>query len=138
MSAFQVHRHVAFSETDAAGILHFARYPVWMEDAEHAFLRSLGFTAHEAGGHMFPRVRVEVDHGGPLTYHQGCTVHVDVDHVGRSSVRYRFAFVPDGADDPIARGVMTAVCCTQGPDGLASSPIPDDLRAALVGAMATS
>ncbi|MGY8650976.1 MAG: acyl-CoA thioesterase, partial [Verrucomicrobiia bacterium] len=39
---FIITRRVEFSETDAAGIVHFANFYRYMEYAEHAFFRSLG------------------------------------------------------------------------------------------------
>ena len=41
---FQITRRVEFSETDLAGIMHFSNFFRFMESAEHAFWRSLGFS----------------------------------------------------------------------------------------------
>ena len=41
-SEFNTTRRIEFSDTDMAGIVHFSRFFVFMEAAEHAFLRSLG------------------------------------------------------------------------------------------------
>src|SRR5689334_19819650 len=41
---FTVRHLVQFSETDMAGIVHFSNYFRWMEEVEHAFLRSLGMS----------------------------------------------------------------------------------------------
>ncbi|MEE8147584.1 MAG: hypothetical protein V3T24_08275, partial [Longimicrobiales bacterium] len=35
-------RRIEFADTDMGGIVHFARFFVFMETAEHEFLRSLG------------------------------------------------------------------------------------------------
>ena len=40
-------RRVEFAETDMAGIVHFANFYRMMENAEHAFFRSLGFSVHD-------------------------------------------------------------------------------------------
>ena len=51
---FQITRRVEFSETDLAGIMHFSNFFRFMESAEHAFFRSLGFSVarvpQRAGG----------------------------------------------------------------------------------------
>lgn len=39
---FRYERRVEFRDTDAAGMMHFSTYFTRMEEAEHAFLRSLG------------------------------------------------------------------------------------------------
>jgi acyl-CoA thioester hydrolase len=38
---------VEFFETDLAGIVHFANYYRFMEQAEHAFFRALGLKIHD-------------------------------------------------------------------------------------------
>jgi len=43
---FTTNRRVEFSDTDMAGIMHFARFFVFMETAEHQFLNSLGTSVH--------------------------------------------------------------------------------------------
>ena len=37
-------RRVEFADTDMAGIIHFANYYRYMEEAEHSFFRSLGLS----------------------------------------------------------------------------------------------
>ncbi|MBL8848408.1 MAG: acyl-CoA thioesterase, partial [Planctomycetaceae bacterium] len=44
MPHFVSQRRVQFSETDMAGIVHFANFFRWMEEAEHEYFRSLGLT----------------------------------------------------------------------------------------------
>ena len=41
---FKAVRRVEFSDTDMAGIVHFANFFRYMETAEHGFYRSLGFS----------------------------------------------------------------------------------------------
>ena len=47
-NGFQFERRVEFCETDAAGIAHFSSLIVYMEQAEHALLRSLGLSVAAA------------------------------------------------------------------------------------------
>ena len=42
MYELRAHRKVEFSDTDMAGIVHFSRLIVFMENAEHAFIEALG------------------------------------------------------------------------------------------------
>ena len=59
-------------------------------------------------------------------------MEVRVKNVGRSSVTYAFEFSKAGA--VVARGQVTSVCCrTRGDRQLESAPIPDSLRAKLLG-----
>ena len=41
---FKATRRVEFSDTDMAGIVHYANFFRFMETAEHGFYRSLGFS----------------------------------------------------------------------------------------------
>ena len=43
-SEFRTTRRIEFEDTDAARIAHFSRFYVFMEQAEHAFLRSLNLS----------------------------------------------------------------------------------------------
>lgn len=45
---FHWRRRVEFSETDMAGIAHFSSFIIYMEQAEHALLRSLGTSVFRA------------------------------------------------------------------------------------------
>ena len=65
---FRVQRIVEFSDTDVAGIVHFARFFCFMEAAEHAFWRSLGLSVKMdwEGEHLgFPRVSANFDNIRP-------------------------------------------------------------------------
>lgn len=44
---FHWRRRVEFAETDMAGIAHFSSFIIYMEQAEHALLRSLGTSVFE-------------------------------------------------------------------------------------------
>ena len=70
---FTLSHRVEFSETDMAGIVHFANFYRMMENAEHAFFRSLGFTihGHEAGTTTgWPRVNAACEFFKPLRFEE--------------------------------------------------------------------
>jgi len=56
-------RDVEFSDTDMAGIMHFANFFKFMEAAEHAFFRSLGLSIHtdDPNEVSWPRVHAGMD-----------------------------------------------------------------------------
>ena len=57
---FKMQRTVEFSDTDMAGIMHFANYFRFMEVVEHTFFRSLGLKLHgQADGNVFGWARAE-------------------------------------------------------------------------------
>jgi len=117
-SRFRLNRRVAFSETDAAGIVHFANFFRYMEDAEHAFLRHLGLRVHhdhEAGTSGFPRVSAACDYLAPLRFEDQFTIDLRVTGKTGKSITYAFTFTrPDGNETvEVATGRLTVVYVTR-------------------------
>ena len=83
---FRQTRRVQFAETDLAGIVHFSNFYRYMEEAEHAFYRSLGFSVHDmprdAPGSKvgWPRVHASADFRNPLRFEE------EFDEKGRGMV----------------------------------------------------
>lgn len=131
---FTTHRRVEFCETDAAGIVHFSSVLCYMEQAEHAFLRSLGFSVMQplsGGKHLsWPRVRAECDYLGRMQFEDILEIQLSILRLGRTSCTYRFDFFSSAAK-LVARGVLVAVCCQVCPAEavIKPVPIPDEFRA---------
>jgi hypothetical protein len=51
-----------FSETDLAGIAHFANFFRWMEEAEHAYFRSVGLSVRTEYQDHGPRLAARLHH----------------------------------------------------------------------------
>jgi acyl-CoA thioester hydrolase len=113
MSAtFRTTRLVEFSDTDMAGIVHFARFFAFMEAAEHELLRSLGLSVSMEweGRHIsFPRVSASCDFLSPARFEDELTILVTIENVGRSSITYGFKIFKE--DRAVAVGQITSVCC---------------------------
>lgn len=112
---FKLIHRVAFAETDMAGIMHFSNFFRFMEETEHAFLRSLGFSVHmeDAGRTLgWPRVRAACDFKQPLRFEDQVEVHLLVRVKKEKSLTYEFVFRKlDGqAAVEVARGLLTVVC----------------------------
>lgn len=129
----RLQRRVEFSETDAAGIVHFSNFFRYMEGAEHAFLRSLGYTVmmrHYDPPLGFPRVHVECDYKSPLRFDDLVEVHLLVREKKPKVLSYLIKFNNLTADPVVeaARGILTVVCVTHAPDGtLVSIRIPHEI-----------
>ena len=137
-----IHR-VEFSETDMAGIVHFANFYRMMENAEHAFFRSLGFTVHghEAGTTVgWPRVNAACEFFKPLRFEEIVDIQLIVADVRPRSIRYAFRFWKNesGVRVEIARGSVTAVCATvnKATGKLGATEIPAAIRASITPAPA--
>jgi acyl-CoA thioester hydrolase len=108
---------VQFSDTDMAGIVHFANYFRFMEATEHAFLRSIGYSVHMREGERtlgWPRVRAACDFRQPLRFEDEVEVQLLVRDKKDKSLTYEFIFRRLGGEAPVevARGSLTAVCVT--------------------------
>jgi 4-hydroxybenzoyl-CoA thioesterase/acyl-CoA thioester hydrolase len=127
---FRTTRRVEFCDTDAAGIVHFARFFVYMEIAEHEMLRSVGLSVMQPDGdhHVsWPRVSVACDFQRPAKFDDVLTIEVAVASIGEKSITYTFRFLRD--EQLLATGRTTAVCCRI-VHGLPphSIIIPEDIR----------
>jgi YbgC/YbaW family acyl-CoA thioester hydrolase len=119
---FQLTRRIEFSETDMAGIMHFSNFFRFMEAAEHAFFRSLGFSVvlSRSGFEVhLPRVHAECDYLAPVRFEDELLIHLLVEKKGTRSLGYRFRFFRmDGAvRQEIARGRLVVVSTEVNEDG---------------------
>lgn len=124
---FRTKRKIEFSDTDMAGIVHFSRFFIFMETAEHEFLQSLGTSvATEWDGNKigWPRLTASCEYLSPLRFEDEVDIRLCVTNKGTKSLTYQFYFTLDGKD--IARGQLTTVCCITNPDEkIQAIPIPE-------------
>ncbi len=133
MAAFVTHRRVELSDTDLEGIVHFARYFVFLETAEHELLRSIGSSVHlERDGAVlgWPRVEVSCRYRRPARFGDELDLRLEIERLGTRSVIYRGTICR--GEEVLAEGRSVAVCCRMdGPDGMEPVEIPADVAAAL-------
>ncbi|HZL34357.1 MAG TPA: thioesterase family protein [Tepidisphaeraceae bacterium] len=126
---FSINRRVQFSETDMAGIVHFASFFRWMEEVEHAFFRSRGLSVvmEYEGRHIgWPRVSAACEYFGPLRFEDELELRLRVTKIGDKSFNYEVDFLLAGRR--VALGKLTAVCCEVAGGAMKSIPIPPSLR----------
>jgi acyl-CoA thioester hydrolase len=136
---FRTTRRVEFSDTDAAGIMHFSAFFRFMEQAEHDLLRSLGLSVvmqdevtKSGGGKLsWPRVHAHCDFRAPAHYEDVVEIEVSIQRLGEKSASYEFRFTL--RDQELAKGEITSVCCRIVPGKPPQSvAIPDWFRAKLM------
>ena len=131
---FRTKRKIEFADTDMAGIVHFTRFFVFMESAEHEFLRSLGTSVvTEWNGDRigWPRLTASCDYLSPLRFEDEVEILLWVSKKSTKSLTYQFHFTHDGID--IARGQLTTVCCITNPgEKLRAIPIPEFIVSQIV------
>jgi YbgC/YbaW family acyl-CoA thioester hydrolase len=119
-------RKIEFADTDLSGLVHFSRFFVFMETAEHEFLRSLGaevhmrYEGHEIG---WPRVKATCEYLSPIGFGDEIEIRVLVNRKGSKSMTYGFEFFK--GEIKVARGEITAVCCVlDDPAGIRAIEVP--------------
>ncbi len=127
---FRHRRRIHFQDTDTAGIIHFSNYFRYMEETETEFLYAMAEQAGETDFEQWflsPRVGVQAEFLAPVRFGDIVDVLLSVEHIGRSSIGFRFRFEKDGG--VVARGSMRAVYVAKdGAGGMKSLPIPEKLR----------
>lgn len=129
---FKITRRVEFSETDMAGIVHYSNFFRYMEAAEHAFFRSLGFsivTRHVDPPVGWPRVHAHCDYRQPLRFEEEFEVHMLVSEKKSKSLSYVFRFykLKGDARTEIATGALTVVCVLHENGVMKAANIPKEI-----------
>ncbi|MBI3849811.1 MAG: acyl-CoA thioesterase [Verrucomicrobia bacterium] len=130
---FKVTRRIEFSDTDMVGIVHYSNFFRYMESAEHAFFRSLGFSVLLNEFELplgLPRVHAECDYKHPLRFEDEVEIHLLVSEKKSRSLSYVFRFRKLNTSPvlEVARGRLTVVCVLRHSDGkMAATAIPKSL-----------
>jgi acyl-CoA thioester hydrolase len=126
ISEFRYPRRVQFAETDMVGVVHFANFLRYMEEAEHALWREAGLSIVPAGSDIgFPRVAASIDYHAPLYFEDEFVVHIRVDAISKRSIRYRSVIMRGSTT--IASGTVTAACVRRVPPPMKAVDIPEDI-----------
>jgi YbgC/YbaW family acyl-CoA thioester hydrolase len=122
---------VQFHETDAAGIVHFSRYFLYMEEAEHALWRAAGLSIAPAGSPIgWPRTTVSFEYYRPLHFEEEFDVLLRIVAIEEREIRYSCRLLR--GEVQIATGRMTIACVTKKPDDrMRAIPIPEDIAGRL-------
>ncbi len=114
---------VAWADTDASGWIHHTAAFRWVEEVEHAFVRSVGVDPGR-----FPRRTVSATYDRPLRAGDPYEVDLRVASLGRTSITWEWTILT--GDTAAIEGRHTAIHV--GEEGR-PAPLPDALRAALEG-----
>ena len=127
----QLSRRVQFSETDAAGIVHFSCFFRYLEDAEHELWRRAGLSIHPENSPIgWPRVAASCEYFRPLKFEQEFEVTIRVAELTKRTIRYEGTITRDG--ERIAAGSWKIACVVKLPDGsMKSAEIPANVAEGL-------
>jgi len=133
MREIHTRRKVEFADTDMGGIVHFARYLVFMETAEHELLEQAGtclVSMIDGKRVLWPRVAAALQYKSPARFGDILDIHVKVMRKGTKSLTYFCRIKVEERE--IATGEWTTVCCELEPGRpVRSIPIPAELSARL-------
>ncbi|MEY4034507.1 MAG: hypothetical protein RL492_1701 [Verrucomicrobiota bacterium] len=133
MANFTAEYRAHFSDTDAAGIVHFSTIFFWVEATEEALFRHLHLPFLKAEGAKltgFPRVRVECDFLSPIYREDVVKVALTPAEIGDKKLVWLFdAHVGDRA---VAKGKLTTVYAwREGQGPMSAALVPLDIKQAL-------
>ena len=134
---YKMTHRVEWTETDAAGIIHFSVYFRYMEVTEHAFFRAIGFSVSSENSPIkvgWPRVHVECDFKHPLKFEDEVEVHLLVREKKEKGLTYDFIFrrVSPGPNVEVGRGRVAVVCVKRSGNGkMKAVRIPEAIASAI-------
>ena len=88
--AFTVTTRVAFSDTDAQGVVYYGRYNPYFDLARAEWLRSLGLLHRGGGDSEFVMRANDVEYFAPARFDDELEIHVRT-RFGRTSMTFEFA-----------------------------------------------
>lgn len=88
MPSYHHHSRVAFADTDASGIVYFANFFRYAQDAEVEALVSLGFSRMDM---RYPRVHAEADFLAPLYFRDEIRTEAALLSIGKTSLHWQFS-----------------------------------------------
>ena len=129
-AAYRLIRRIQFADTDAAGVAHFSRLLVMVEEAEHDFLRSLQIPILTESS-AWPCIALDVNYLGKCEFGDLMAIELHVTTIGRTSVTFEFhAFQTTASEQTkVFSGKMVKCHILPGQPG--ASAIPDWIRAVL-------
>ena len=134
MYEHRTQRRIEFADTDMGGIVHFSRFLVFMETAEHQFLEALGTSVDlvlDGKRIGWPRVAVSCSYKSPARFGDVLRIRLRVLRKGRKSMTYAFLFTHDDGRE-IATGQVTSVCCELVPGrDVRAIPIPESIASCI-------
>lgn len=115
------------ADTDAAGVLFFARQFDLMHEAYEAFMREIGFGLDRLlrdEPYFISIVRAESDYRAPVRYGDELQITVTVRQIGQSSYVIGYAIEVRGA--PVGSGQTVHVCIER--QTKSKRALPDELQ----------
>ncbi len=118
-------RRITFADTDAAGVAHFSRLAVIVEEAIHSLFQSHGIPVQDSTT-AWPIVSLHIDFAAPLRFGDTVIVHLHPEKIGSTSLTWRFEAIKPSNQSPAFMGTLTQ--CHLNPATGTPAPVPDHYR----------
>ena len=127
---YAAYTRVAFSDTDAQGVVYYGRYLPYFDLARTEYHRQFGRLRTD--GSEFVLRASQVDYHAPARFDDLLEVFVRVSRIGRTSVTYEYAAykLEDGTDDVLLVTATQTVVLIE-PGERSTRPVPESFRARL-------
>ena len=129
---FEVRFQTYWADVDAAGIVYFAHFFRYVEQAEDELFRSAGkdrLTLIQENQVWMPRVEAFSKFSKPILHGAAIRVRLNPQIKGLKTVRYEFEIVDDAGSEKLAEGYITVVCVDAAQ--FKATPIPQAIRSVL-------
>jgi acyl-CoA thioester hydrolase len=131
MEPFAHRLRVRYADTDAQGVVFFANYLTFFDEAMTHYVEWLGIPwsrLEEEWGIDTVYVDARCQYRAPCRFPDELQIRAGVGRLGRSSVTLQFEIVTGDDPSPRAQGQLVVVCVGAGTHR--STPWPEPLRAA--------
>ena len=118
---------VAFSDTDAQGVVYYGRYMPYFDLARNEYHRHLGRV--RLGNVDFAMRAISVEYVAPARFDDLLEIFVRVERIGTTRITYDHAAYridDDGSDTLMVTAKTTAVCISL--DKRRAVPVPQEIR----------
>lgn len=132
---FAAATRVAFSDTDAQGIVYYGRYSPYFDVARVEYFRHLGLHANTHSDKLpgeFVMRHFEINYHAPATFDDLLVVFCRVVKIGSTSIIFDYAVTKDD-DDGTLLAEATQVMVYVDLEARAPVRVPDEIRTAVAG-----
>ena len=123
---FSAFTRVAFSDTDAQGVVYYGRYLPYFDSARVEYHRHLDLLRTQPGEHEFVMRANTIEYHAPARFDDLIEVFIRVSRIGRTSVTYECAAYRADDDALMVTAQQTLVLVDLGERR--ARGIPDDYR----------
>ena len=125
MSDFCIEKRIYYHDTDCGGVVYYASYLEYFEEARTEHLRNIGIDVadYAAKGSLFAVVHMEIDYKCPARYDDLIKVSARIEKVGSASIH--FAQEVKKADTLLISAKVVLACIDK---NMKARRLPDEMR----------